>query len=35
MPRQPSRSTTAYFATVLTLLAIVMRLVPGKGFDAP
>jgi hypothetical protein len=35
MPRQPSRSTTAYFATVLTLLAIVMRLVPGKGFGAP
>jgi Zn-dependent protease len=35
IPRQPSRSTTAYFATVLTLLAIVMRLVPGKGFGAP
>ena len=35
MPRQPSPSTTTYFATVLTLLAIVMRVVPGKGFGAP
>jgi Zn-dependent protease len=35
IPRQPSPSTTAYFATVLTLLALVMRLVPGKGFGAP
>jgi len=35
LPPQPSRSTTAYFVAVLTLLALVMRLTPGRGFGAP
>jgi Zn-dependent protease len=35
LPPQPSRSTTAYYVAVLTLLALVMRLSPGKGFGAP
>jgi len=35
LPPQPSRSTTAYFVIVLAGLAVVMWLVPGKGFGAP
>jgi Zn-dependent protease len=35
IPTQPSRSTIAYFVAVLTLLALVMRLAPGRGFGTP
>jgi len=35
MPPNPSRATTAYFVGVLACLALVMWLIPGKGFGNP
>jgi len=32
LPAHPSRATTIYFASVLTALGLVLRLMPGKGF---
>lgn len=34
MPPQPSRATAAYFVTVLALLGVLMRMMPGEGLAA-
>jgi len=33
-PPHPSRTTTAYFLAVLTMLGLVMWLMPGQGFGS-
>ncbi len=35
LPGHASRATTAYFVGVLAAFALVLRLIPGKGFGAP
>jgi hypothetical protein len=34
-PREPSRSTTAYFAAVMAALGLVLYFTPGQGFGRP
>jgi Zn-dependent protease len=35
LPSRPSRAVTAYFIAVLGCLALILRIVPGKGFGKP
>jgi Zn-dependent protease len=34
LPAHPSRATTVYFVLVLTALGVILRFMPGQGFDA-
>ena len=35
LPSHPSRATTVYFIAVVTALAVILRVLPGRGFSIP